>query len=254
MCMFHVCDFFFQDWSCTGHELLYRGPTLKRFRLASFALEEYETALEAFRRGQQAARAHIAGENSDDPRKYRTWIRKCEAEMEAEDDVDNDASKSNGANEGGSEAAAPTASTSSTSAAPMGTSSESSSTGAPTAVAVNRESVSAAPIHLRTKFQYYQSHEKVTVSLLEKGLKEADVEVDIGTKKLTVRRRHDLALLFDKPLYEDVLPEKHKTKFLPSKASIGDLLPVRSSFPSSNINRMLRASFLRPRNITLMRE
>jgi suppressor of G2 allele of SKP1 len=45
------------------------------YRIASFELEEYETAKMAFEKGQQ-----IDPENSA----FKTWIRKCNAEMEAE--------------------------------------------------------------------------------------------------------------------------------------------------------------------------
>lgn len=58
---------------------------------------------------------------------------------------------------------------------------------------------------------------QVTVSVLEKGLKDADVEVEVSAKRLTVRRKQDMALLFDKVLYEEVLPEKKRTRFMPSK-------------------------------------
>ncbi|CAM9212038.1 unnamed protein product [Ectocarpus fasciculatus] len=52
--------------------------------LAAFALEEFETALEAFRQGKKLQEER--GDSSD-PRKYRTWIRKCEAELEAEEEA-----------------------------------------------------------------------------------------------------------------------------------------------------------------------
>lgn len=80
---------------------------------------------------------------------------------------------------------------------------------------------SSAPHHLRIKFQYYQSYEKVTVAVLEKGLKESEVTVDVEAKRLTVRRKGGEdgggALLFDKVLYEEVLPEKRRTRFMASK-------------------------------------
>lgn len=190
-------------------------------RLAAFALEEFETALESFRHGQKLKKAG----DSSDPRKYRTWIRKCEAELEAEEEA-------HAASAAASAAAASAAATAT--ATDRGVPSE----GAPasggavvgsTAVAgsVKRTPVlasSSAPDHLRIKFQYYQSYEKVTVAVLEKGLKESEVKVDVETKRLTVRRKGDKdagggggALLFDKVLYEEVLPEKCRTRFAASK-------------------------------------
>ncbi|CAN0506685.1 unnamed protein product [Ectocarpus sp. 12 AP-2014] len=82
---------------------------------------------------------------------------------------------------------------------------------------------STAPAHLRIKFQYYQSYEKVTVAVLEKGLKESEVQVDVEAKRLTVRRKagdNAGALLFDKVLYEEVLPEKCRTRFMASKLEV----------------------------------
>lgn len=87
--------------------------------------------------------------------------------------------------------------------------------------AVTRAPVSSAPAHLRIKFQYYQSYEKVTVAVLEKGLKEGEVDVDVEARRLTVRRKNDGALLFDKVLYEEVLPEKRKTRYMASKVRGG---------------------------------
>lgn len=55
------------------------------------------------------------------------------------------------------------------------------------------------------------------MAVLEKGLKEADVEVEIAPRRLTVRRKVDMALLFDKVLYEEVLPDKKRTRFMASK-------------------------------------
>lgn len=204
-----------------------------RRRLASFALEEFQTALEAFRQGEQmflasddasATTATVSRGNSD-PRKYRTWIRKCEAEMEADDgdnveptvkggadDEEVEARSSAVASQGDSGATA-------TKAVPL-SAVAAHSTPAASDTTTDRAPVSSAPVHLRTKFQYYQSYDKVTVAVLEKGLKEDEVDVEIGTKRLTVRRRRDSALLFDKVLYEEVLPDQRKTRFVASKVCV----------------------------------
>lgn len=104
--------------------------------------------MEAFRQAQQAAISAVDSSdngNGEDPRKYRTWIRKCEAEMEAEEaaelpqkDHQSGAGGDGAANGAAASAAPPTA-----------------------AAATGRAPVSSAPAHLRTKFQYYQSYEKV---------------------------------------------------------------------------------------------
>lgn len=157
--------------------------TLFPTSLASFALEEFETALDAFRQGQKL---FSTGTGGNDPRKYSTWIRKCKAEMEAEDE-------------------------------PLVAAEETSSS--KTATGTIAVPATSAPAHLRVRFQYYQSHERVTVALLEKGLKKDDVDMDVGERRLTVRRKEGGGLLFDKVLYESVVPEQCKTRFLPSKVS-----------------------------------
>ncbi|CAN0482453.1 unnamed protein product, partial [Laminaria digitata] len=173
--------------------------------LASFALEEFETALEAFRLGQrmQGLDNKQAASAETDPRKYRTWIRKCEAELEAD--------------EGDLQAAA--AVTTTETPPPVAT----VTTRPPpsvAAVATARAPVSSAHAHLHIKFQYYQSYEKVTVAVLEKGLTESAVDVVVAAKRLTVRRKGDGSLLFDKVLYEEVLPDKLKTRFMASKLEV----------------------------------
>jgi hypothetical protein len=54
-----------------------------RSRVSAFSLGEYETAKQAFERGLSLLEA--AGK-ADSVRKYRTWIRKCDAEIESECD------------------------------------------------------------------------------------------------------------------------------------------------------------------------
>lgn len=118
-------------------------------RLASFALEEFETALEAFRHAQQMTISAASEEDTNspqDPRKYRMWIRKCEAEMESEE-VAEVALVKDSLN-GEVEVAA-------------GAVKKEVATAAAAVAAAHRAPVASAPVHLRTKFQYYQSYDKV---------------------------------------------------------------------------------------------
>eukprot|EP00752_Nemacystus_decipiens_P010675 g9506.t1 len=191
---------------------------LYRKGLAAFALEEFETALEAFRRGQAFESDKDTGSgNGSDPRKYRTWIRKCEAELEAEEEAQAAAAG----------AAADRAAPTNGEVAPAsGGSVGGAETSAGTAKRTPVLPTSSAPAHLRIKFQYYQSYEKVTVAVLEKGLKESEVDVEVEPHRLTVRRKGDAgsggggALLFDKVLYEEVLPEKCRKRFMASKLEV----------------------------------
>lgn len=137
---------------------MYPSPSYRfgKHSVASFALEEFETSLEAFRQAQQAAVSALGSGNGDgtgnseDPREYRRWIRKCEAEMEAEEtaelprqDQKSVAELGGGANGGAASATPPTV-----------------------AAVASRAPVSSAHVHLRTKFQYYQSYEKVQHAVL----------------------------------------------------------------------------------------
>lgn len=169
-----------------------------------------------------------AASGETDPRKYRTWIRKCEAELEADEGdlqaaavaaaalAEDSAVFSAGGSAGGTAEAVTTTET----PPPVAT----VTTRPPpsvAAVATARAPVSSAHAHLHIKFQYYQSYEKVTVAVLEKGLTESAVDVVVAAKRLTVRRKGDGSLLFDKVLYEEVLPDKLKTRFMASKVCGG---------------------------------
>ena len=56
------------------------GPSSPFLRLAAFSLSEFEAAKQAFDKG--LALLEASGK-SDTTRRYRTWIRKCEAEIES---------------------------------------------------------------------------------------------------------------------------------------------------------------------------
>lgn len=165
----------------------------------------------------QGVEKKAAGES--DPRKYRTWIRKCEAEMEADQGDLQAAAVAAAALADDSPDVTADVSPGPTAAAVTTTETPPAPVVARTVAA--RAPVSSAPAHLRIKFQYYQSYEKVTVAVLEKGLTESAVEVEVGAKRLTVRRKTDGSLLFDKVLYEEVLPDKLKTRFMASKVGDG---------------------------------
>ncbi|CAM9170604.1 unnamed protein product [Hapterophycus canaliculatus] len=213
-------------------KLMPKEVAFYRKGLAAFALEEFETALEAFRQGQGLGGTESSG-SSADPRKYRTWIRKCEAELEEEEEAqaarDQRVPDGSSSGSGGS-----SGSSSSREVAPASGGSVSSvvpgvaSTAPGPAKRAPVSASSSAPHHLRIRFQYYQSYEKVTVAVLEKGLKESEVAVDVDAKRLTVRRKAGDGggggggggLLFDKVLYEEVIPEKCRTRFMASKLEV----------------------------------
>ncbi|CAM9285083.1 unnamed protein product [Phaeothamnion confervicola] len=174
---------------------------LYRKGLACFELERFVPARDAFRSGQQ----RYAAASEHDPRRYPTWLRKCEAEIGLSDTEV-------------SETADPAAK--------------------PAAVAANRPApqlkaaAAAAPpsTHLQTRFQYYQSSEKLTVGILVKGVKaeEATVEVEPRRVRLWSGGKESPTLLFDKLLHDEVVPAECKTRFLASKVEI--VLKKKSPF------------------------
>jgi tetratricopeptide (TPR) repeat protein len=128
--------------------------------LACFEEEEFETALAAFKKGKQL----LGAKDEPKSRPYTRWIRKCETEIEdsdeeQEDDDDEDMADSDAVDAGFAAAAAAAA--------------------APPEL--------AAPTGLpQLKYQFYQSAQFVTLSIMEKKVKPEEVTVVFGDRTLHV--------------------------------------------------------------------
>jgi tetratricopeptide (TPR) repeat protein len=130
---------------------------------AAFALEEYYRAQTAFEKG----RSLCAKADTQKDKKYKTWLRKCAAEM---------GSKQH---------------------------------------SVHKEEPMVCAL---AKFQYYQTLEHITISILRKGLCEKDVRIDLSPCKLRVVAKEEAeVVIFDKNFYDNIVPEKSEFKYLPSK-------------------------------------
>lgn len=169
--------------------------------LAAFALEDFATAKQALEQGQEL----VVGGTEPAGRKYATWIRKCQVELE-------DTQKEN---------EMPASSSSSTSAATATAESASSSAVPPSTPAVAPPSTPAAA----AKYQYYQTPTHLTVTLLQKGVKEEDATVTIEPRRLKITQAgaggSGVVVLFDKsPLFDAVVPEESTTKFFATKVEI----------------------------------
>jgi hypothetical protein len=127
--------------------------------VASFELEEYETALTAFKNGKAQFDKEGKPENSSRP--YSRWIRKCETELD--DDSEDEIKVESTANGGGG------------------------GSGNSTKAAASEEPQPPTPQPKPSlKYQFYQSADWVTVSLMEKKLQEPELQVSIEEFTLSV--------------------------------------------------------------------
>lgn len=187
-------------------------PALFRKGAACFGLEDYATASAAFNLGKD-----ILERAGQDSRKYKTWLRKCSAELEECDDIVTPTGGTTMTDNQPKQAPPAPAS----SASLPGTRASSQTYRPPVKVTRAAGPSVPPPAAGLPKFQYYQSGEKITVSILEKGIKAEDAIVDLQPKQLrvSVKLNPESAplVLFDKVLYEDIVVEESKVKFLPSK-------------------------------------
>jgi len=129
--------------------------------VASFELEEYETALSAFKNGKAQFDKEGKPENSSRP--YSRWIRKCETELDddSEDEIKVESTANGGGGGGGG--------------------------GNSTKAAASEEPQPPIPQPKPSlKYQFYQSADWVTVSLMEKKLQEPELQVSIEEFTLSV--------------------------------------------------------------------
>jgi len=137
---------------------------------ACFELDEFETALAAFQKGESLLDA--SGKAEPAARPYGRWIRKCEAEVE--DDSDNNS------DDGDADAAAlPLAASSATTATAAAPPSAPASS-AP--VAVPETPSGPEPL----KWQFYQSSAAVTLEVMEKKVQPDELTVTFDEQKVTV--------------------------------------------------------------------
>eukprot|EP01116_Phalansterium_solitarium_P012034 TRINITY_DN2797_c0_g1_i1.p1 TRINITY_DN2797_c0_g1~~TRINITY_DN2797_c0_g1_i1.p1 ORF type:complete len:375 (+),score=98.33 TRINITY_DN2797_c0_g1_i1:39-1163(+) len=172
--------------------------------LACFQLEEFETARAAFEKG-----AALDPSNTQ----FRTWIRKCNAELEAEG--------------GASSSAAPAAAVATpppAAAQPSYATSRSAEAGEPPLQRQRTEApVAAAPVaKAKARHEWYQTPSDVIVTILAKNVDKQRANVDIGDKsvdiKFPVNDSNDYALNLE--LANTVVPAQSKVDFLSTKIEI----------------------------------
>jgi len=153
--------------------------------VACFELEEFETALAAFKQGK----ACLDPAPEPKARPYSRWIRKCETELE--DDSEEEVERT---------VAAPAA------AAP----------------AAAEEAPPAPPPAPTLKYQFYQSAESVTLSVMEKKVGPEELAVDFQERELcvTLTRAGEAPVSLQLLLFDAVVPAACSFKVLGTKVEI----------------------------------
>jgi len=155
--------------------------------MACFSLDEFETALSAFQKGQE-----LEPENST----FKTWIRKCVAELESETGtvvpIEDKTQK-------------------------VTTESVQSSVQSSTPVA-NIKSSEAPKI----RHEWYQTQTHVFVTIFSKNVKKEETILDIQKKSLsiTIKLSTSNEYQFDVDLSDEIVPEESTTSFLSTKVEI----------------------------------
>ncbi|KAL3667053.1 hypothetical protein V7S43_007996 [Phytophthora oleae] len=159
-----------------------------RHGVAQFELEKYAAAKQAFLYGKEAA----PKANEALIKRFQTWIRKCDAELEVDDDAELIISDG---------------------PAPAQTSVPSSQ---------NAAVVAPLPVKSTIRHDWYQSDTHVTVSILQKKLAQEDVEVAIEPKKLLVKVKlnGDIVEAYNESLFDEVDPDASSYKVLGSKVEL----------------------------------
>lgn len=80
--------------------------------------------------------------------------------------------------------------------------------------------VAALPVSAQPKYQYYQTPTHLTVTLLQKGLKEEEASVVIQPRQLTIKGNDGSTVLLEKQLFEAVVPEESVSIFYATKVEI----------------------------------
>lgn len=157
-------------------------PVYYRKGMASYELEEFETAKVAFETGKalvDATRAELLS-------KYNRAIRKCMVALEEQPAVE--------------------------------VSTQGNNTAIQPSSSVPASGISLQPI----RYEYYQNSDHMTVSILAKGVLPEDASITILTNRLTVaiRRAGRLEIVVDKRLYGSINVERSRYEIRKTKIEI----------------------------------
>jgi len=162
--------------------------------VACFELEEFETAKQAFEQGQK-----LEPSNTN----FRTWLRKCSAELN-EESMETEHSSSS--------------SSSSVSSTPVAATPAPTPEPTPTPAPAPSQAPKPTP---NIRHEWYQSATFVIVSIFHKGLKKEQVQVNIQPTQLDVNiKLPDSDFVLDLDLFDRVVPEKSSFVILSTKMEI----------------------------------
>lgn len=172
--------------NCKAH--LRKGTSL-------FHLEDYKSAKDAFTQGQTLDPADG---------NFRTWIRKCEAEMDLLKQEKSDTSEVKIGSSGGD------------------SKTEDSKTGAKTEQSTEPPKTVPMPPKEKSRYDWYQTQTHVIVTILLKNVKQEDMTIDIQERSLSACIKlpsgSDYTLELD--LSHPVDPKQSLTKLLKSKIEV----------------------------------
>jgi len=168
--------------------------------LICFEMEEFETAKISFEKGFQLDPSN----NS-----FRTWIRKCNAELEVEEDA--------------MDIVTPHTSTSATHQNPIPSNPSSTPTSTTTSTSTSTPtSTTAAPTEQKIRHEWYQTATHVFVTVFVKNIKQEQLNVQIEEKSLNIAIKlsptNEFALDFD--LCDKVLKDESTTTLMSTKVEI----------------------------------
>ncbi|KAF1321114.1 Gtp-binding protein era, partial [Globisporangium splendens] len=165
--------------------------------IAHFELEQYREAKKAFDDGKLMVKKG----NDVLAKRFQTWIRKCDAELDSDDEELPDIAKD---------------------VSQQGKSSNQVTDSHQQAAVGSSSSLPLQPAVGSIRHEWYQSATHVTVSILQKKLVQEDVIVDIEPKQLRVQVKVDGAFVdaFHKPLFDEVVVAESSFKVLSTKVEI----------------------------------
>jgi len=199
---------------------------LRRQGRAAWELHQWERARTAFQKARQLASLNQAKQNEETnksactPFPYDEWIQRCQKQLTPP------TSASSAAGAGGAKVASAdsNATTSSASTKPSA---------AKDPAAVLKKTIDAAA----PKYQYYQSDKVMTISILEAGVQESDLDVQFATDSIVVKLtkqqqqggaagRHEYTVVAG-TLQEEVVPDQCRVQVRDEKV----LIKLRKASP-----------------------
>ncbi|XP_070553915.1 protein SGT1 homolog [Ptychodera flava] len=180
--------------------------------IALFHLEKFQDAKTAFVEGQQLD----SSESS-----FKTWIRKCEAELDLEQMEESSSQTTGEPVVGVASSSGEVKTTATESAAAPDSTEPSTSTAAKASETIAQAQPPSAPFQ-KIRHDWYQTETHVVVTIMIKNAKSDQVQVDFTDKtvSVTVKLPSDSDYNLELDLAHSIVPDKSVTKVLGSKIEL----------------------------------